>query len=120
MLISYQKELLARTEAQRAQHQAEREEKARAEAEAARAEGEAARVRLTPLADRLARLLATIPIEVQREGLSLSALQASLRGRARGNCHPGELGAALRKLGFERRRNWRGTEGFRALWCRAT
>ncbi|HTQ23746.1 MAG TPA: hypothetical protein VMI09_03560, partial [Candidatus Binataceae bacterium] len=71
-LISYQKQLLARTEAQRAKHQAQREEKARAEAEAARVEAEAARVRLTPLGDRLARLLATIPIEVQREGLSLS------------------------------------------------
>ena len=46
--------------------------------------------------DRLARLLASIPVEVQREGLSLSSLQTSLRGRRRGNCHPGELGAALR------------------------
>ena len=116
MLISYQKELLARTEAQRAKHQAEREEKARAEADAARAEAEAARVRLTPLGDRLARLLATIPIEVQREGLSLSTLQASLRGRARGNCHPGELGHAMRKLHYVRRRNWRDAGGFRALW----
>ena len=42
---------------------------------------------------------------MQREGLSLAALQASLRGRRRGNCHPGELGAALRRLGFARRRN---------------
>ena len=28
----------------------------------------------------------------------------------------GELGAALRRLGFERRRNWRGVGGFRAVW----
>jgi hypothetical protein len=41
-----------------------------------------------------------IPIEIQREGLSLASLQASLRGRSRGLCHPGELGTALRKLGF--------------------
>ena len=61
--------------------------------------------RLTPLEDRLARLLATIRIDVQREGLLLAAFQTSLRGRRRGNCHPGELGAALRRLGFERRRN---------------
>jgi hypothetical protein len=61
--------------------------------------------------------MATIPIEVQREGLSIAALQASLRGRRRGNCHPGELGAALRRLGFERRRNWgAGADGFRAVW----
>jgi hypothetical protein len=54
----------------------------------------------------LSRLLATIPTEVQREGLSLASLQASLRGRWRGNCHPGELGSALRKLGFKRERRW--------------
>ena len=76
-------------------------------------------MRLTPLEDRVARLLTTIPVEVQREGLSLSALQASLRGRRRGNCHPGELGAALRKLGFERRRDWSGSDGFRAVWRKA-
>lgn len=104
-------QLQASSEAQHAKHKAQRDEKARAEAEAVR-------LRLTPLDDRLARLLATIPAEVQGEGLSLSSLQASLRGRSRGNCHPGELGAALRRLGFERRRNWGGDDagGFRALW----
>jgi hypothetical protein len=75
-----------------------------------------ARERLMPLEDRLARLLATIPIEVQRKGLSLASLQASLRGRSRGNCHPGELGNALRKRGFKRVRRWRGDGGFKALW----
>jgi len=70
-----------------------------------------------PLEDRLAQLVATVPIEIQRERLSSAALQAPLRGRSRGNCHPGELGAALRRLGFERRRNWRGDpDGFRAIW----
>jgi hypothetical protein len=58
---------------------------------------------------------ATIPIEVQREGLSLAVLRASLKGRRRGNCHPGELGAAMRRLGFHRRRDWSGADGFRAL-----
>jgi hypothetical protein len=81
-----------------------------------RAEIEAARERLTPLEDRLARLLATIPVELQREGLSLPTLQASLRGRWRGNSHPGELGTALRKLGFKRERSWSGDAGFRAVW----
>lgn len=76
----------------------------------------AARERLTPLEERLARLLATIPIELQREGLSLSSLQASLRGRWRGNCHPGELGTALRKLGFKRERRWHDGSGFQAVW----
>jgi hypothetical protein len=95
-----------RNQAQRARWRAEKE----------RARAQAARERLTPLQDRLARLLATIPIEIQREGLSLLTLQASLRGRWRGNCHPGELGAALRKLGFKRERRWHGDGGFKALW----
>lgn len=80
------------------------------------AAAQAAKDRLTPLADRLRRLLATIPAEVQREGLSLASLQTALRGRWRGNVHPGELGAALRRLGFERHRNWGATDGFRAVW----
>jgi hypothetical protein len=79
-----------------------------------------ARERLTPLEDRLSRLLGTIPVEIQREGLSLAALQTSLRGRWRGACHPGELGTALRRLGFERRRGWKKGSGFSALWHRVS
>jgi hypothetical protein len=91
------------------------EANARREAEAC-ASAQAARERMTPLEDRLGRLLATIPREVQAEGLSLASLQASLRGRWRGNCHPGDLGTALRRLGFTRRRQWRDEAGFQALW----
>jgi hypothetical protein len=109
MLHYWMSQLEAAAKADRDKRQAERDEKARAEADPAR-------VRLTPLEDRLTRLLATIPLEVQREGLSLSSLQASLRGRWRGNAHPGDVGRALRRLGFERRRNWAGdADGFRAL-----
>ncbi len=79
-------------------------------------EQQAVRDRLTPLETRLEKLLTTIPVEVQNEGLSLNTLQASLRGRWRGTCHPGELGTALRKLGFKRERKWSGGDGFRALW----
>ena len=97
-------------EARRAEGQARREEQASAEAKAARE-------RLTPLDERVGRLLATIPPELLVEGLSLSSLQASLRGRWRGNCHPGELAAVLRRRGFERTRNWRSNTGrFRATW----
>ncbi len=53
------------------------------------------RERLTPLDERLARLLATIPIEVRHEGLSLATLQPSLRGRWRGNCPRASLGVHL-------------------------
>ena len=81
-------------------------------------QSEEARHRLTPLQDRLARLLATIPDEMKKQGLSLPVLQASLRGRSRGLCHPGELGDALRRLGFRRVRSWQNNAGFQAVWRR--
>jgi hypothetical protein len=109
MLHAYVAQLKKYAEENRAKEQARREERARTEAKAARE-------RLTSLDERLARLVATIPVELQREGLALASLQASLRGRRRGNCHPGELGAALRRARFERQRDWKGDDGFRAVW----
>jgi hypothetical protein len=94
----------------------ERAEQERAEKEYAH--NNAVRERLTPLVERLRRLLDTLPGELQSEGLSLASLQRSLRGRSRENCHPGELGQALRQLGFKRERRWRGTESFKAVWRR--
>ena len=73
--------------------------------------------RLTPLEDRLAKLLATMPTEIKSQGLSLPAIRTMLAGKWRGKCHPGELGMALRRLGYERRRNWSdGIQSFCALW----
>lgn len=75
------------------------------------------RERLTPLEERLAKLLATIPNEIKSQGLSLPAIRTMLAGKWRGKCHPGELGLALRRLGFKRRRNWSdGSQSFCALW----
>lgn len=75
------------------------------------------RERLTPLEDRLAKLLATIPPEIKNQGLSLPAIRSMLAGKWRGKCHPGELGNALRRLGYERHRNWaKGSQSFSALW----
>jgi len=75
------------------------------------------RERLTPLEERLAKLLANIPTEIKSQGLSLPAIRKLLAGKWRGNCHPGELGFALRKLGFQRRRNWSScSQSFSALW----
>jgi len=85
--------------------------------EAAELEAQAWRERLTPLEQRVAKALADIPAPVKAEGLSLPALQVMLRGRWRGNAHPGELGTALRRLGWTRDRRWRGDGiGFRAVW----
>jgi hypothetical protein len=108
-MSAYIKELQAKVAAAQAEAEARR-------AEQDRVNQQAARHRLTPLEDRLSRLLATIPLSIQREGVSLPTLQASLRGRWRGNVHPGELGTALRKLGFARERRWRDGAGFQALW----
>ena len=75
------------------------------------------RERLTPLEDRLARLISSLPEEIKAQGLALNDLRRLLSGKWRGNCHPGELGSALRKLGYVRRRNWTvGEEGFEAKW----
>lgn len=73
--------------------------------------------RLTPLEDRLSKLLATMPNEIKQKGLALTVLRGMLSGKWRGNCHPGELGDALRKLGYLRKRKW-STENhsFSALW----
>jgi hypothetical protein len=111
-MIAYIASLKAAAERDRAQRELDRAEKERIARQAVRE-------RLTPLEDRLSRLLTTIPSEIQREGLSLASLQASLRGRWRGNCHPGELGGALRKVGFKRERRWHADAGFCALWYRA-
>lgn len=74
--------------------------------------------RLTPLEDRLKKLLSEMPEEVIARGLSLDSLRRLLAGKWRGNCHPGELGTALRRLGYVRRRDWSDAEGgFRAKWC---
>lgn len=63
-------------------------------------------VPLVPLHTRLQRLLDTIPPSAQHQGLSLLDLQARLRGRKGGLPHIGEMGAAMRKLGWQRRRAW--------------
>lgn len=72
----------------------------------------------TTLAERLQDVLSCIPVEEQLRGLSLISLQERFTGRWRGKCHPGELGEALRELGWGRHRVWdnKGTETFAALW----
>jgi hypothetical protein len=89
--------------------------------QAAEHEAQAWRERLTPLEQRVSRVLADIPDAVKAEGLSLESIRQFVVGRWRGKAHPGELGAALRKLGWKRDRRWRGDEiGFRAIWLPPT
>lgn len=99
--------------------EAQNEVKKSADQQAAREAANRWSERLTPLEERLKRLLSQMPEETIAQGLSLDDLRRLLAGKWRGNCHPGELGAALRKLGFVRRRNWSDAEGgFRARWSR--
>ena len=105
-MSAYVSGLRACVEAQVTEHTAKKKEAAEL----------TARERLIPLEGRLRKVLCAIPPEVQSEGFSLRALQVQLKGRWRGNVHPGELGSALRKLGYQRRRQWSGSDEFRALW----
>ncbi len=88
-----------------------------AAAESRAAEAQVWRERMTPLETRVSKLLTTIPREIRDQGLSLTTLRSMLAGKWRGKCHPGELGQTLRKLGYQRRRNWsQATSSFSALW----
>ena len=83
------------------------------------AQAAAERDRLTSLDGRLKHLLDTIAPEVQAAGLSIVELQVMLRprGSERSCATAGQLGDALRRLGFVRERRWRdGRSSFRALW----
>lgn len=72
---------------------------------------------LAPLHTRLQKLLDTIPTNVQCRGLSLLDIQTRLRGRKGRAPHIGELGAAMRGLGWQRRRRWSNeTTSFSAKW----
>jgi hypothetical protein len=83
------------------------------------AQAAAERDRRTSLDGRLQHLLSTIPPEVQDEGLSIVSVQVMLRppGSEHSCCTAGQLGDALRRLGFVRERRWHdGRSSFRALW----
>ena len=72
---------------------------------------------LAPLHTRLQKLLETLPSSEQRQGLSLLDLQVRLRGRKGGLPHIGELGAAICRLGWQRRRRWSDHDAaFAAKW----
>jgi hypothetical protein len=73
--------------------------------------------KLSPLHARLQKVLDTISLKTQANGLSLLELQVRMKGRKGGMPHVGELAAAFRKLGWIRRRQWSDSEdGFRAKW----
>jgi hypothetical protein len=73
----------------------------------------------TPLVDRLKSVIAGIPPEHEHEPRTLEFFRERLAGRTPGTkAHDGELGTALRRLGWVRKRNWHGTtsSGYASLW----
>ena len=72
---------------------------------------------LTPLVDRLRRLIATLPPEVRQQPQSIEFYAERLRGRQKPTPQRAELARCLRQLGYTRSRKWRqSADGFRALW----
>jgi hypothetical protein len=71
---------------------------------------------MTPLHERLRLILDTIPAGVKRQGLTLESLRERLAGRWRGKAHPGEIGRALTRLGYERYRDWSVGASYGARW----
>lgn len=74
------------------------------------------RDRLSPLDDRLRRILDNIPNSIKAEGVRLPPLVHQLAGRTRQHPSQGDVGKALRRLGWRRRRDWsNGDEGYPAV-----
>jgi hypothetical protein len=70
-----------------------------------------------PLVDRLRPLVASVPPEAAARGIPLEYFRTRLRGRYSRHALAGDVAAALRQLGWTRRRGWRASEeGFRARW----
>jgi hypothetical protein len=69
-----------------------------------------------PLDARLRKLLKEIPEQILWDGITISYLQSRLRGRRGGMAHVGELGRALRSLGYERVRSWNHREELSVIW----
>ena len=75
------------------------------------------RDRLTPLDDRLRKVLDDIPDSIKAEGIRLPPLVHQLIGRTRQHPSAGDVGKALRRLGWRRKRDWsNGDEGYPAVW----
>ena len=79
----------------------------RAEVDAKRqSELEQYRDRNSTMTDKVKRVIAAMPPEERDQPRKIAWFREKLKGRRGGPCHPGELGVALAKLGFERRRSW--------------
>lgn len=70
-----------------------------------------------PLVVRVNKLTASIPEAERFTPKSLEWFRTRLKGRLGRSVHAAELGDALRKLGYVRKRSWSDHEnGYRAMW----
>lgn len=82
-------------------------------------------LRAVPMTARVQKIIAELPEEERQQPRPLAFFQELLRAkypcRGIGRASPGEVGTALRQLGWTRTRSWRGEAGgFRALWVPPT
>ena len=94
----------------------------RAMAEAARHENAArphpsGRLRTTtPLTTQITELMNSLPPSQRERSWLISDLQGRLQGRYKDRPSLGDLGLALRALGWDRVRDWTNSGGGRRLW----
>ena len=63
------------------------------------------------------KVLDDIPDSIKAEGIRLPPLVHQLIGRTRQHPSAGDVGKALRRLGWRRKRDWsNGDEGYPAVW----
>lgn len=74
---------------------------------------------MSPLRERVERLLGTLPEEQLKAGLVMEELRLRLAGKFFRHAQPGQVANVLRELGFVQFRSWRNTgEGFTTRWYR--
>lgn len=72
---------------------------------------------MRPMHERVESVLRQLTPDELNAGIRLEWLCEQIAGKYRGCAQPRQIGAALRRLGFTRKRCWRGGDiGFRSTW----
>lgn len=69
-----------------------------------------------PLDQQIEELMRSLPPAQRDRAWSMDELVLRLQGRYRAHPHAKDVGAALRRLGWQRVRDWTSTGGGRRLW----
>lgn len=71
---------------------------------------------LKPLTEQIVELMLSLPPAQRSRPWSIVDLQGRLRGRYKERPRLGDIGEALRALGWTRQRDWRNQGGGRRIW----